>query len=599
MSNFRIYNSTLCPDLWDEYLHLDPEVRINLLRMAYDFYRKSKLPASIIDIYLMGSIVNYNWTPDSDADIHVIIDYSKLKMPEETAFKTVKMLSTTWNLEHQITVKNHKVEINLQNSKEVKPHVTGIYSLVKDQWVRKPSHQNIQVDKVSIQTKYSGMKKYIESVINSGDRETIKKVKDYIDAFRQYGLDTRGELSIENIVFKILRSKGLIKSLKDAITKTYDREMTVTETYIVPKESDCDYIGGIIQGEVRAEKIPMGKGRYYMHNEFPGLFSGQNNTNWRYLKDPNLILWNQQPEEESKTKVDDFLLKRGIISPIHKNMYTYEESIITENTKSKYFTLKFGDPGVSKGVGVIYLGDIWFANIYKDIFSLGNNLGKWVFNKAGGSLEMKHPGYSIWFDKPEDVLPMLDDWYEKNKSIKESEFYYSKMSDDEEDNLSNTYFSVGQEDDENISNSYCWIWDKVNQSIKAVKGGTHSMNFGYTRKDYTFSGWYDPEKNAISFVFPDSELRKLGMKKPTVDDIPQLVYKKLIDKFGNKNPRFEVFEGYGAGVPEQDRLHIPGHRWQIKSKDAPKTPKMIDRDLDELIQNVVNETIQKLSDIKK
>jgi hypothetical protein len=236
-SNFRIYNSTLCPDLWDEYLHLDPEVRINLLRIAYDFYEKSKLSAPIIDVYLMGSIANYNWTSDSDADIHVIIDYSKLKMPEETAFKTVKMLSTTWNLEHQITVKNHKVEINLQNVKEVKPHVTGIYSLTKDQWVRKPFYQKVQVDKVSIQTKYSGMKKYIESVMNTRSRETMKKAKDYIDAFRQYGLDTRGELSIENIVFKILRSKGLIKALKDAITATYDKEMTVTETNHLYKNS--------------------------------------------------------------------------------------------------------------------------------------------------------------------------------------------------------------------------------------------------------------------------------------------------------------------------------------------------------------------------
>ena len=502
MSNFRIYNSTLCPDLWDEYLHLDPEVRINLLRMAYDFYRKSKFPSPIIDIYLMGSIANYNWTPDSDADVHVIIDYIKLQMPEETAFKTVKTFSENWNLEHKVTVKGHKVEMNIQNVKETKPHVTGIYSLIKDQWVRKPFQQNIQVDKSIIQSKYSGMKKYIESAMNNGNREEMKKAKKYIDAFRQYGLDTCGELSIENIVFKILRSKGLIKTLKDAITATYDKQMTVTEG---------------------------------------------NNL----------------------------------------------------DTKSKYFTLKFGDPGVSKGAGIIYLGDLYFANIYKDTFSPDNNFGKWVFNRSGGALNMKHPGYEIWFDKPEDVLPFLDDWYEKNKSLKESDFYYSKMSDDEEDNLSNTYFSVGQEDDENVSKSYCWIWDKVNQSIKAAKGGTHSINFGYTRKDYTFSGWYDPEKNAISFVFPDSELRKLGMKKPTVDDIPQLVYKKLIDKFGNKNPRFEVFEGYGAGIPGDDRLHIPGHRWQIKSKNAPKTPKMIDRDLDELIQSVVNETIQKLSDIKK
>ena len=90
MSNFRIYNNNLCPDLWDEYLKLNPKIRVNLLRMAYDFYRKTKLPAPIIDVYLMGSTASYNWTPDSDVDVHVIVDYNKLQMPLDTAIKTIK-----------------------------------------------------------------------------------------------------------------------------------------------------------------------------------------------------------------------------------------------------------------------------------------------------------------------------------------------------------------------------------------------------------------------------------------------------------------------------------------------------------------------------
>jgi hypothetical protein len=222
--------------MWDEYAHLDPRVRVNLLRMAYDFYEKSKLPSPIVDIYLMGSIANYNWTPDSDSDVHVIIDYNKLKMPPETANKTVKTVSANWNLEHQVTVKSHKVEMNLQNVNELKPHVTGIYSLIKDKWVRVPTKQNVQVDKMAIQSKYSGMKKYIESAMSSQSRETMKSAKEYVDAFRQYGLDTNGELSVENIVFKILRSKGIIKQLKDSINATYDREMTVAEGNTSPDD---------------------------------------------------------------------------------------------------------------------------------------------------------------------------------------------------------------------------------------------------------------------------------------------------------------------------------------------------------------------------
>ncbi len=246
MSEFRIYNPTLCPGLWDNYAHLDSEVRVNLLKIAYDFYEKTKFIAPIIDVYLMGSIANFNWNPDSDADIHIIIDYFQLKMPEETSKKAVRTIGAQWNLEHNIFVKGHKVEVNIQNSQEQKPHVTGIYSLVKDRWVRKPIHLQINVDKTTIQAKYAGMVKYIKNSIKSNNREEMKRAKDYVDAFRQYGLDTHGELSIENIVFKILRNKNIITQLKDAIIKTYDAELTVKEVNedFAPHASKNDALDG-------------------------------------------------------------------------------------------------------------------------------------------------------------------------------------------------------------------------------------------------------------------------------------------------------------------------------------------------------------------
>jgi len=229
MAKFRIYNDTLCPDLWDQSQHLDPEVRIALLKIAEDFYNKTKFVSPIVDVWLMGSIANFNWTPDSDADVHVIIDFSQMKMPPETASKVAKNAGAQWNKEHNITVKGHKVEVNIQSVKAEKPYVQGIYSLITDKWLRHPSKLNVNLDKLAIQTKFSGMKKYVEDAIKTKNQEQMKKAKDYLDAFRQYGLDNGGELSVENIVYKILRAKGLVKALKDAIIATYDKEMTVTE----------------------------------------------------------------------------------------------------------------------------------------------------------------------------------------------------------------------------------------------------------------------------------------------------------------------------------------------------------------------------------
>lgn len=227
--SFRVYNDKLCPALWDQNLQLDKEVQAGLLKIANDFYIESGFTAPIIDIYLMGSIANYNWTLDSDVDIHIVIDYNQLQMPQETVDEVVRAMASKWNSEHEVTAKGHKVELNFQNSKEKKPHVTGIYSLKTGTWIRKPTYQNIQINKMLVQIKFKAMKKYIDAVIQSQDIEVMKKAKKYIDAFRQYGLDTVGELSVENVVFKALRSKGFLNNLKQSITNVYDKQMTVKE----------------------------------------------------------------------------------------------------------------------------------------------------------------------------------------------------------------------------------------------------------------------------------------------------------------------------------------------------------------------------------
>ena len=333
MSNFVIYNDTLCPDLWDEYSHLEPRTRLNLLRMAYDFYQKTKLPAPIIDIYLMGSIANFNWTPDSDADVHVIIDYNQLQMPLETAIKTVKIAGAMWNEEHQVFLKGHKVEMNIQNVREVKPHVTGIYTVIKDNWVRKPSKQNVQVDKSAIQTMYKGMKTYIDSALNSNSREIMKSAKEYLDAFRQYGLDTHGELSYENIVFKILRSKGLIKKLKDSITLTYDREMSVDEKMenTLPPDKNAPYI---VVGYVDKKTGKIISGVTYTgvegHGNLPDITSPI--SMWFRYKSKNRTLYVDVPTKYDKHNVERFLFDIGMIKQHLSQKYNINNvSRVTDN----------------------------------------------------------------------------------------------------------------------------------------------------------------------------------------------------------------------------------------------------------------------------
>jgi len=121
------------------------------------------------------------------------------------------------------------------------------------------------------------------------------------------------------------------------------------------------------------------------------------------------------------------------------------------------------------------------------------------------------------------------------------ETYRKDYSSDDYSAENDEYFKIGQEDEETTANSFCWIWSRADQGLRVKQGRTHGWNFGHEIAGNTFKGWYDPAKKAISFVFPDNVLRKIGDRKPTVDDIPAIVYKKLQSKFGNDN-RIVVFE---------------------------------------------------------
>lgn len=350
MSEVRIYNKILCPSLWHNF-RLDKEVRISLLQIAKDFYEKTRFKAPVKDICLMGSAANYNWTPESDVDVHILIDFNQLRMPEDTAEKVVKTTATQWNMEHDIRVKGHKVEINFQNISDTKLHVTGIYSLLKNKWVRIPKRELPKINKVAIISKYTKLKDYIEKAIQSGERNYMRSVKEYIDAYRQYGLDSKGELSVENITFKLLRSRGILKKLKEAINKTYDQQMSVDETSKVKIAAYGDYNETISEGKFTDQiwlgwvdpdnhQIFGGRGEdYQTHDQLANIdhkyvfqLEWEDAPKWRYRKDLNVVYWwSRIPDKDIQNSLNFWIKKHtGGVSPKHirlRNISTDERDI--------------------------------------------------------------------------------------------------------------------------------------------------------------------------------------------------------------------------------------------------------------------------------
>lgn len=221
----RIYNDILNPAIWDNN-KLNPEIKEKLLQIGKDFYADTETDAPLKDILFVGSLANYNWSDTSDFDVHVVIDFKDVDGNVELVEKLVNALKSKWNDEHDIHLKGHNVEVYIQDVTK-QNRSTGVYSLMQDKWLSKPQKENIQIDKEKIQEKYNDTVRKINSAIKAQNIEKLKTiVKDVYD-MRQSGLDKSGELSTENLVFKILRNRNYIEKLKQEINNLYDKSQSL------------------------------------------------------------------------------------------------------------------------------------------------------------------------------------------------------------------------------------------------------------------------------------------------------------------------------------------------------------------------------------
>jgi DNA-binding Lrp family transcriptional regulator len=174
-------------------------------------------------------MANFNYSEYSDFDVHILMDFSKINDDKELVTQLMLSKKSLWNEKHNIKIKNHDVEMYVQDINE--PHYsTGVYSLVKDEWIAEPAYQAVDIDRAAIIDKVQDIMGRIDSVMQSPNRlKEIDKLKEKIRNMRQCGLETGGEYSMENLAFKTLRNIGEITKLYATATSDYDEMMSIDE----------------------------------------------------------------------------------------------------------------------------------------------------------------------------------------------------------------------------------------------------------------------------------------------------------------------------------------------------------------------------------
>ena len=241
----------LSTEIWESDEKLKNDVRIALLKNAKEFIKFCNIDKlKYKDIILTGSMANYNWTEHSDLDVHIIIDFNQISEDDDFINDYFRTKKSLWSERMPIKVKNHDVEMYIQNLHEEHTS-TGVYSLIKNKWITKPIKTMIGIDANNIKKKASYLMDMIDDLEDYNNTissvDIIDKLFNKIKLMRKCGLEKEGEFSTENLVFKVLRNTGYLKKLMDMKKEILTKELTL--------ENISMYTSGTFKGNIKEANI--------------------------------------------------------------------------------------------------------------------------------------------------------------------------------------------------------------------------------------------------------------------------------------------------------------------------------------------------------
>ena len=220
------HHQELNPKLWERN-QLKSEVRGALLRIADDFREFVEVPFNLVDIVITGGNVNYNYTSNSDIDLHLIADYSQVSCDREVEelFDTKR---TLYKKQYNLEIHSIPVELYIEDSD--RPAVSlGVYSVAHNKWIKEPQQfQEPQYDKKELQHWVSVWHTILKHAIKTGDLNSCRRALTLLRTYRKMGLKTlHGEYSIPNLVYKSLRNDDTIHGINTLIDRLHDQDLSV------------------------------------------------------------------------------------------------------------------------------------------------------------------------------------------------------------------------------------------------------------------------------------------------------------------------------------------------------------------------------------
>lgn len=226
--NEKLLNDTLNPLIWNENDTLKQDVKTSLLNIVNKFLEgldKNNIRVDVRDARIVGSNASYNYTLNSDLDIHVIVN---MNIFDEETKRIMNLIynyyKSSFNDKYNIKVKGINVELYIEEEGQ-EAVSNGIYSLYKDKWIKKP--QLLEEPQVNIDEPLNYMiNKYLDIELMN-NKEKAQSFLDTLYINRVRSLALEGEFGVDNLIFKEFRNRGYIDKLKEIIKEGESKELSL------------------------------------------------------------------------------------------------------------------------------------------------------------------------------------------------------------------------------------------------------------------------------------------------------------------------------------------------------------------------------------
>lgn len=219
-----VVHNQLNPNLF-AHEQLLPDVREHLIGIADKFVgdlADQGLPCRVLDYWLVGSNAAYNYQPDSDIDIHVILDTTEIPADPQILRILLDYAKSAMMKNYQFTIKSQPVEIYFedQNASAVSD---GVYSIKSNRWIKKATpRQQVKLYPELTPEFDQWLQRY-----HSLQDDEIQQFIDDLYLMRKESLATDGEFGLGNLIFKEFRNTGRLQTLKDRLKTKETQQLSL------------------------------------------------------------------------------------------------------------------------------------------------------------------------------------------------------------------------------------------------------------------------------------------------------------------------------------------------------------------------------------